>query len=66
MKFDDALEALKKGHKVTLPEWFGYWHLSGGIILAHTQDDRDIVATHFQTNVFRNDWEIFGGEDGLG
>ena len=58
LSFAEVVELLKLGHKVRVPEWRGFWSLEGGKIMAHCYDGDVVEATHFQTNVFRNDWSV--------
>lgn len=67
MKFIDALEYLKKGYKIKIPEWVGYWKLEDNSIKMHCKDGKvlDITETEdiFYTLGFivRDDWEIVDG-----
>lgn len=38
MNFGQALEELKKGNKIKLPSWGGYWELENGNVMMHTKD----------------------------
>lgn len=74
MNFSKALEALKKGKKVALPEWKGYWQIStpkGNLvgekdtILMHCKDGRILDINGQMDSVFftmdnicREDWVI--------
>ena len=57
MDFGQVIFLLRCGKKVRVPEWTGYWKLESGKIMAHCQNEDVVEATHFQINVFRNDWE---------
>ena len=59
LSFSEVLELLKNGYKAKVPEWQGYWKLEKGKIMAHCADGEVVEATHFQVNVFRNDWCVF-------
>lgn len=64
MKFAEALEALKSGYKIKLPEWEGYWQLQNNEVMIHCRDGvcinlldtKDVVYT--LSNITREDWEI--------
>lgn len=38
MNFREALNVMKKGYKVKLPNWAGYWTWENGEIIMHTKD----------------------------
>ena len=67
MKFQAAYTYLLAGHKITLPEWKGYWYWDNEdkMIIMHTKDGEDIrfVDTHDLTFtmsfLFRDDWIKF-------
>lgn len=64
MKFSKALDALKTGCKIKLPEWEGYWQLQDKDVIMHCRDDvvinlldtDDVIYT--LSNIAREDWEI--------
>lgn len=64
MKFTEAFEALKKGEKIKLSHWTGYWQLENGRVIMHCkngetidlQDSKDIVYT--LSNIASDDWQI--------
>lgn len=58
MNFQEVIESLKAGKKVAVPEWKGYWSLDNGTVMAHCADGSVVEATHFQRNIFRNDWFV--------
>ena len=66
MEFAKALEALKNGYKVKLPEWKGYWVKEGDTVKMYCKngDVLDIRETQdvFYTlsNIASNDWEVVG------
>ena len=66
MEFVKALEALKKGYKVKLPTWKGYWAKEGDTIKMHCKDGRvlDIRESEdvFYTlsNIVSDEWEVVG------
>lgn len=64
MNFAKAFEEMKKGNKVKLPEWVGYWFIKNDTILIHCSegtviDIRDtkqpLITVGFMT---REDWDI--------
>lgn len=64
MIWEEALQAMKEGHRVRLPEWVGYWFIKNNTILIHCSegtviDIRDtkepLITVEFMT---RDDWEI--------
>jgi hypothetical protein len=57
MDFGQVIFLLKCGKKVRVPEWAGYWKLESDKIMVYCQNEDVVEATHFQINVFRNDWE---------
>jgi hypothetical protein len=64
MKFEQAMEFMKKGAKVKLPSWSGYWCIEDGSIKMHCKDGRiiDIRETedvlYTLGNIISNEWEI--------
>ena len=38
MKFTQALELMKQGYKVKMPNWLGYWSIEDGTIKMHCKD----------------------------
>lgn len=65
MKFSKALEAIKNGKKVALPEWKGYWVKEGNTIIMHCKDGRNLDINGQMDDVFftmdnivREDWVV--------
>lgn len=72
MNFKDAFELMKKGHKVKLPSWGGYWYWDGEkrsiMIQCRTKDDgekgdlldiRETQAVEYtMSNILSDDWMI--------
>lgn len=59
MDFPSALDLLKQGHKISLPEWGGFWVKEDGKVMAYLKDGSVCEAT--QTfNIFREDWKDLG------
>ncbi|AGY47945.1 hypothetical protein Plant_23 [Bacillus phage poppyseed] len=57
MTFGEALEIMKKGGKVRLPEWVGYWYKKNGQVVVHLEDGEEVYTPWFQQTIFREDWE---------
>jgi hypothetical protein len=66
MKFNEALKAMKEGHKVKLPSWDGYWEYEadGDRIWMHCKDGRVLeiretdVLTYTLENICSDEWVI--------
>lgn len=64
MKFRDAYFEMKKGRKIKLPEWGGYWEWKNDTIMINCFDGKvlDIRETEDVDYTFkficREDWEI--------
>jgi hypothetical protein len=71
MKFQAAYSYLKRGHKIKLPEWGGYWYWKPddgfgekGTIIIRTRystelDIRDTSDLDYTISfMFRDDWEL--------
>ena len=64
MNFGKALEALKRGYKVKLKSWKGYWQKDGDTVKMHCKDGKtlDVRETNdvFYTlaNIASDEWEI--------
>lgn len=64
MVFKEALEEMKKGNKVKLPEWVGYWFIRDNDILIHCSDGKVISITETEVPIVtaefmaRDDWEV--------
>lgn len=64
MRFSEAFEALKKGKKIKLSHWTGYWQLKNDRVIMHCkngeridlQDSKDIIYT--LSNIASDDWQI--------
>lgn len=63
MNYEEAIQALKEGKKVRLPEWRGYWMIDeSGSIVALTKDG-DFFEPWLDKFKDRTDWEIANGLD---
>lgn len=66
MSFNVAYIYLKRGHKIKLPEWGGYWYWDSEkkTIIIHTRkgEELDIRQTedvdYTMSFICRNDWEL--------
>lgn len=66
MNFKEALIEMKKGSKVKLPGWWGYWYWNPNVksVFIHTKDGRDFdirqsTEVDFTlSNVASNSWQI--------
>ena len=66
MKFQAAYSYLKRGHKMKLPEWGGYWHWdkTKQTIIIHTRDGKELDIRETEdvdytlSFMFRDDWEF--------
>lgn len=64
MKFQAAYSYLKRGHKIKLPEWGGYWYWENDTIMLYTRkgetfDIRETKDVDYTVSfLFRDDWEI--------
>lgn len=63
--FKEALEALKNGAKIKLPEWKGYWQKEGDTIIMHCKDGRNLDINGQMDDVFftmdniaHDDWQV--------
>lgn len=64
MNFTEVFEALKRGEKIKLSHWTGYWQLENGRVMMHCkngdiidlQDSKDIVYT--LSGIASDDWQI--------
>lgn len=61
MNKQEVLQALEDGHKVTLPEWIGYWFMENGHIKVFTRDCRVVTSPYLWYLENRTDWEIADG-----
>ena len=66
--FKEALEALKNGAKIKLPEWKEYWQKEGDTIIMHCKDGRNLDINGQMDDVFftmdniaHDDWQILDG-----
>jgi len=55
LSFSDALLLLKKGYKIRVPEWEGYWNLENDRIMIHCKSKYVEEANSFE-HILRNDW----------
>ena len=64
MNFNQALKALKKGNKIKLPSWGGYWELENDNVMMHTKDGKvlDIRETenilYTLSNIASDEWLV--------
>lgn len=71
MIWNEAFKAMKKGAKVKLPSWAGYWFWSipAQSILMHTKDGKDIdirqteIPDYTFGNIGSDEWMIATGEN---
>ena len=71
MKFEEALKAMKEGHKVKLPSWAGYWvyDKDGDRIWMHCKDGRVLeirqteVLSYTLGNICSDEWVIANEEN---
>ena len=69
MRFKQALELMKQGHKVKLPSWGGYWEYEEGErIWMHTKDNNVLEIRETERlsytieNILSDEW-IIADED---
>ncbi|HHV27416.1 MAG TPA: hypothetical protein GXX63_09500 [Tissierellia bacterium] len=61
MNFGEALELMKQGKKVRVPEWGGWWFKKNGQIWVHTEDGNEIPQDDMSwvnSVIWREDWEV--------
>lgn len=64
MEFREAYQEMKKGNKIKLPEWKGYWSWENVTIMIHCKEGLvlDIRETNDVDYTFgficRNDWQV--------
>lgn len=63
MEFKKILQFMKRGYKVKLPSWGGYWELKDNKIVMHTKDGtvlNDCTERLFYTieNVLSDEWIV--------
>lgn len=69
MEFSKIYNYLKRGHKIKLPEWGGYWSWEDNTIMIYTRkgEKLDIRETKDVDYTFsficRNDWELVKEEN---
>ena len=68
MKFCQALEAMKQGYKVKMPNWSGYWCIENGSIMMYTKDGRALKITEtddifYTINFVLQDGWVIADED---
>lgn len=65
LTYREALEAMKEGFNVKLPEWTGYWYIVHGQIVVFAKNG-DLLANPWVGKFsMRNDWEITEGNMGF-
>jgi hypothetical protein len=63
--YEDALDALKQGLKVKLPEWTGHWFMDEGVIKVLTKNGDILSTPHLDFHKSRMDWQITDGSLGF-
>ena len=71
MRFEQALELMKQGHKVKLPSWGGYWEyeVEGDHIWMHTKDNNVLEIRETERlsytieNILSDEWIIADEEN---
>jgi hypothetical protein len=64
MKWCEALELMKQGVRVRMPEWSGYWAYEDGAIIMHCKDGEAIDIRNSEDILYtlgftiRDDWEL--------
>lgn len=60
LTFSQALDLIKQGKMVKVPEWRGYWFLKAGLIHVMTEDgiELDTPWTREQFLILREDWQL--------
>jgi hypothetical protein len=58
MNFGQAIEIMREGKKVRLPEWKGFWYKKNGQVYVHLEDGTENNTPWFQQTIWREDWEI--------
>lgn len=66
MKFQAAYSYLKRGHKIKLPEWGGFWEWDSEdkMIVINCRDGKVLKLTETEdldytiSFLFRDDWEL--------
>lgn len=59
MNFGQALELIKTGRMVRVPEWKGYWFRKNGSLWVHTSDGEEFPQEDMSwvnAVIFREDW----------
>lgn len=64
LMWTQALDWLRRGKKIKLPEWTGYWFLEGDFIKVLTGDG-DVLDTPHQHFQKRKDWQVTDGSLGF-
>ena len=64
MFFSEALEKMKQGYKVKMPDWGGFWQWENGTIMIHTKEGEILDLFHTTMKEYTLDfiasdkWEI--------
>lgn len=58
LTFSQALNDLKVGGWIKVPEWQGYWFLKGGKIRVMTHDAMEVTTPWLEATVLREDWQL--------
>jgi len=61
MDFLSALDALREGKKVKLPEWTGHWFMEGDQIKVLTGNCTVLDTPYLEDYKNRTDWEVTDG-----
>jgi hypothetical protein len=63
--YKEALQLLREGKKVKLPEWTGYWFQDTEGIKVLTKKGEIVLTPHHDKHKHRTDWEITEGRMGF-
>lgn len=58
--FGVALELMKQGKRVRVPEWIGYWFKKNGALYVHLEDGSEHMQddiSWINAVIWRDDWE---------
>ena len=66
MNYNQALEKIRKGDLIKLPEWDGYWYMVGGKIYVITSSGETLDTPYLEDYKERVDWVVTDGARDLG
>lgn len=66
LTFEEAIEALNHGAKITLPEWTGYWFMQDGQIKVMNRGGNVLNTPFLYDYEYRTDWQITDGKRDFG